>query len=96
MHRRDTERYLQTKLEKNEVISMSDLLMLWEKGPHEDLSERRIGSDLSLDNVEQLKVPCSTLPQDSGARWDHGTGKEYLSGLPSVRKILSKYLVYLG
>lgn len=83
LHRRDLERYLQAKLEKNEYSSMSELLMLAGRRASRDF-EQAIGSDLSLGQcVEQLKSAMQYPPHGIPVLLvgDHGTGKEYLSRL---------------
>jgi transcriptional regulatory protein LevR/transcriptional regulator with AAA-type ATPase domain len=83
LHRRDLERYLQTKLAKNEYSSMSELLMSAGRRASRDF-EQAIGSDLSLGQcVEQLKSAMQYPPHGIPVLLvgDHGTGKEYLSRL---------------
>lgn len=83
LHRRDMERYLQTKLDRNEFSSMSELLMSAGRMASRDF-EQAVGSDLSLGHcVEQLKSAMQYPPHGIPVLLvgNHGTGKEYLSRL---------------
>ena len=102
LHRRDLERYLQAKLEKNEYSSMSELLMLAGRRASRDF-EQAIGSDLSLGQcVEQLKSAMQYPPHGIPVLLvgDHGTGRNTYPGSPRVRKECrnpqQECLVYLG
>lgn len=102
LHRRDLERYLQAKLEKNEYSSMSELLMLAGRRASRDF-EQAIGSDLSLGQcVEQLKSAMQYPPHGIPVLLvgDHGTGKDYLSRLTfeygKNAGILSKNASYIS